>query len=109
MSDLIDRQTAIDLWEKYHPTIAVDAMQYDVELRQLPPAQSEQRWIPVTEALPETSDKYLVTALEGIRRMVTLASYHPRTKQWSLAGRAAYWRVTAWQPLPAAYREEEQE
>lgn len=38
MSDLIDRQAAIDLWEKYHPTIAVDAMQYDAELRQLPPA-----------------------------------------------------------------------
>ena len=38
MSDLISRQAAIDLWEKYHPTIAVDAMQYDAELRQLPPA-----------------------------------------------------------------------
>lgn len=38
MGDLIDRQAAIDLWEKYHPTIAVDAMQYDAELRQLPPA-----------------------------------------------------------------------
>ena len=38
MSDLIGRQAAIDLWEKYHPTIAVDAMQYDAELRQLPPA-----------------------------------------------------------------------
>ena len=33
MSDLISRQAAIDLWEKYHPTIAVDAMQYDAELR----------------------------------------------------------------------------
>ena len=41
MSDLISRQAAIDLWEKYHPTIAVDAMQYDAELRQLPPAQPE--------------------------------------------------------------------
>ena len=38
MSDLIGRQATIDLWEKYHPTIAVDAMQYDAELRQLPPA-----------------------------------------------------------------------
>ena len=38
-SDLISRQAAIDLWEKYHPTIAVDAMQYDAELRQLPSAQ----------------------------------------------------------------------
>ena len=37
--DTISRQAAIDLWEKYHPTIAVDAMQYDAELRQLPSAQ----------------------------------------------------------------------
>ena len=41
MDDLISRQAAIDLWEKYHPTIAVDAMQYDAELRQLPSAQPE--------------------------------------------------------------------
>lgn len=40
--DQISRQAAIDLWEKYHPTIAVDAMQYDAELRQLPSAQPEQ-------------------------------------------------------------------
>jgi len=46
--EMIDRQAAIDLWEKYHPTISVDAMQYDAELRQLPPAQPERkkrRWI----------------------------------------------------------------
>jgi hypothetical protein len=44
--ELIERRAAIDLWEKYHPTIAVDAMQYDAELRQLPPAQ--QQYEPVT-------------------------------------------------------------
>ena len=38
MDDMIYRQAVLDLWEKYHPTIAVDAMQYDAELRQLPPA-----------------------------------------------------------------------
>lgn len=38
-NDTISRQAAIDLWEKYHPTIAVDAMKYDAELRQLPPAR----------------------------------------------------------------------
>ena len=51
--DTIDRQAAIDLWEKYHPTIAVDAIQYDAELRQLPSAQPEiirckdcKHWVP---------------------------------------------------------------
>ena len=47
MSNLIDKQAAIDLWDKYHPTIAVDAMQYDAELRQLPPVTQKQS----TEAL----------------------------------------------------------
>ena len=42
VGDLISRQAVIDLWEKYHPTIAVDAMWYDAELRQLPSAQPEQ-------------------------------------------------------------------
>ena len=41
MDGLISRQAVIDLWEKYHHTIAVDAMQYDAELRQLPPSQPE--------------------------------------------------------------------
>ena len=41
MSNLIDKQAAIDLWDKYHPTIAVDAMQYDAELRQMSLAQPE--------------------------------------------------------------------
>ena len=41
MNDLISRQAAINLWEKYYHTIAVDAMQYDAELRQLSSAQPE--------------------------------------------------------------------
>ena len=48
MDNSISRQAAIDLWEKYHPTIAVDAMQYDAELRRLPPAQPKRKkgkWI----------------------------------------------------------------
>lgn len=35
MSDQIDRQAVLSLWDKYHSTIAVDAMEYDRELRQL--------------------------------------------------------------------------
>ena len=41
MVDTISRQAAIDLWDKYHYTIAVDAMRYDAELRRLPSAQPE--------------------------------------------------------------------
>lgn len=34
MSDLISRQV-LDLWNRYKPTIAVDAIEYDRELKQL--------------------------------------------------------------------------
>ena len=45
-TDCISRQQAINLWDKYHYTIAVDAMRYDAELRQLPPIQPKRgRWI----------------------------------------------------------------
>lgn len=39
--DLISRQAAIDLWDKYHPYIATKAMAYNRELRALPSAQPE--------------------------------------------------------------------
>jgi len=43
VGDIISRQTAIDLWDKYHPYIATKAMEYDRELRALPSAEPE-RW-----------------------------------------------------------------
>ena len=42
MADLIDRQAAIDLWERYRPYIATKASEYDTELKKLPSAQPEQ-------------------------------------------------------------------
>lgn len=39
--DLISRQDAIDLWDRYHPYISVTAMEYDKALRSLPSAQPE--------------------------------------------------------------------
>ena len=86
MSNLIDKQAAIDLWDKYHPTIAVDAMQYDAELRQLPPAQPEPhydewctdckeydhensccpRWTKVIrQTRRELQDEFVMTAVDG--------------------------------------------
>ena len=48
MSDLISRQSVIDLWNKYHSTIAVDAICFDKELKALPSAQPNRKkgkWI----------------------------------------------------------------
>ena len=36
LDDLISRQAVIELWEKYHHTIAVDAIPFDKELKALP-------------------------------------------------------------------------
>lgn len=57
-TDCISRQAAIDLWEKYHPTIAVDAMQYDAELRQLPSAQPETYKEKLNEIASALSEKF---------------------------------------------------
>ena len=67
MKDLISRQVAIDLWEKYHPTIAVDAMQYDAELRQLPSAQPEHtgRWSGLWSEPQDDNSIYGEKLLEG--------------------------------------------
>ena len=40
-SDCISRQAAIDLWEQYHPYIAIKACEYDAKLRRLPSVQPE--------------------------------------------------------------------
>ena len=37
--ELISRRAVIELWEKYHPTIAVDAVSYDKALRSIQSAQ----------------------------------------------------------------------
>ena len=58
MQNSIDRQAAIDLWEKYHPTIAVDAMQYDAELRQLPPAQPDTRLEKIADLVDGSIDHF---------------------------------------------------
>ena len=53
---LIDADAVIDLWERYRPYIAVKASEYDTELKSLPSAQPEQRWIPCSERLPDADD-----------------------------------------------------
>ena len=55
--DLISRQAAIDA-AKHAWAKGLEPSQY-IEI--IPPAQPEQRWIPVTERLPEVPGRYMVT------------------------------------------------
>ena len=60
-------------------------------------------WIPCSKRLPEESGKYEVTALDAGRLIVTQAKWQPKLKSWNLTGAMAYWKITAWKPLPEPY------
>ena len=71
MTDLIDRQAAIDsMCELMHHWFGCDSKdeirEIKRELGKLPSAEPEQRWIPVTERVPEDDRKeYLITVLDN--------------------------------------------
>lgn len=98
--DLIVRMDAIDAL--YGVTTPYGCTAEEV-LRKLPSAQ---QWIPCSERMPEHSERYLVSVLDGIDRRTTVAPYHPQSRSWSLTGRMVYWKVIAWMPLPEPYKEE---
>ena len=122
MDDLISRQAAIEalvaetiyteeeLKEYYeansHRNEWLNGIHEAVEvIKQLPPAQPEQQWIPWSSGkLPEESGTYTVTAYDGVTKRVTYAKYQKRLKRWELTGARAYWRVLAWMPLPEPYK-----
>lgn len=126
MSDLIDRQAAIEaldeqIWQcdkalssfdismKDEYAVKVERaslVAYKEQLEALPSVQPEPKWIPLYSGkLPEESGTYTVTAYDGATKRVTYAKYQKRLKRWELVGARAYWRVLAWMPLPEPYAE----
>ena len=105
--DTIYRQAAIDEITEYGSgdTIYMSVVELKRRIEHLPPAQPEPEWIPCSERLPEEMGTYLVT-LEykehGIG--VTTLWFHGPSIGWDL--RVAD-TVTAWMPLPEAYRGDE--
>ena len=77
----------------------------DMAINALNCSEFPNNWIPCSERLPKESRKYLVTVFDGIGKRTTSAPYHRRSKSWTLTGRMAYWKVTAWMPLPEPYQE----
>lgn len=73
------------------------------EVQELEKEQEKQEWIPCSERLPEESGKYEVTALDAGRLIVTQVKWQPKLKSWNLTGAMAYWKITAWKPLPEPY------
>lgn len=62
-----------------------------------------ERWIPVTERLPETEDKVLCCTItkKGIKNIVI--GYHVLGKDYWACGMNS--NVIAWRPLPKPYQE----
>lgn len=128
MSDLISREAAIDALRKalyayedktekqFQGSDELDVSDWIVHrifvqnmnvidretILALPSAQPE-RWIPVTESLPEDNEYVLVTTAEG---GVTDAKYWHRERIW-VKGLAIV-NVTAWMSLPNPWRGEEE-
>ena len=103
-SDTISRQQAIDalrdyLVEKRCPddgTLTCRLIENEV-INKLPPVQPEQRWIPVSEALPEVKQAVLVTTKNGQRDIRKCIDAGHLT--WFYHG------ILAWMPLPEPYQE----
>jgi hypothetical protein len=102
MDDLIDRQAAIDavqhafdretLLNRFARKVAVDA------LKTMPSAQPEQRWIPVSERLPDKPARYLVTNSRW-------GEYEVDWNIWINSRWLYNSDPIAWMPLPTAYKE----
>lgn len=74
--------------------------------RELADERKKHEWIPCSKRLPEESGKYEVTALDAGRLIVTQVKWQPKLKSWNLTGAMAYWKITAWRPLPEPYNQE---
>lgn len=132
--DLISRQAAIDLARDIYVTVK-DGSFYrhrcidPDELRELPPAQIEQHWIPCSEKLPEVNEKpYYIDPIDGNELFeseqvlvfgknengydYSVASHIYSTEsgdEWGNAYDSEEVELTtilAWMPLPEPYREE---
>ena len=86
---------------------------YAAQIKEMPSAQQEQRWIPCSERLPEDSQFVLMT----IRRMDEHYNHEPFISVGYISwNQSAWWcahdgncksndiRVDAWMPLPEGYK-----
>ena len=65
----------------------------------------EQRWIPVTEKLPEDDGYYFVTFQ---RNLLTRTEQYTSISEFREDSWTEFGHVVAWMPLPEPYRESEE-
>ena len=102
MEDTVYRQAVLDALEwAWSGKTAIDAV------KELPPAEPEQKWIPCSERMPEDNVPVLVSGKIGVYTAV----HNPAGKDW-----AGWWKLNtrshecnplAWMPLPKPYEGKE--
>ena len=106
-TDLIDRQAAIDALDRIFDSIPMEQtteiLTFRRTLRELPSVQPEQKWIPVTEGLPEPrTDVWVNSDIGQIQ-----GYYEENVEIWyaSFGQGRDYLEliVNAWMPLPKEY------
>lgn len=96
MKDLISRQDAIDLVEKWFLKIGLNG---DICLDGLRSLPSAQQWIPCSERLPEERQHVLVTRADNELGDVIWETW------WYTQTRFPNKRPVAWMPLPQPWKE----
>jgi len=120
MNDLISRQDAINVADAvWSVTGDKNVAKVWDQIKDLPFAQPEQRWIPCSERLPEVGTYVLVSKKSlGFRSNLPNVctahrSHDPRSgkEEWNdmLFGKLDDDDVLAWMPLPSPYRAERRE
>lgn len=104
MTDHISRQAAIDGTKKI-PDLTVYAFCSFLDMISNLPSVQEQRWIPVTERLPEDDTEVVVSIHDDAGDTsfdYTTVGWHFKG-EWIVNDERNYY-VSAWMPLPEPYK-----
>lgn len=112
MNDLISKASVCEILADIYPTdgekvVAVKKVDEAYEaILQLPYEQPEQRWTPVSEGLPEKTDRYLITYCyqDEIETQEAVYVEGEEDKWYDTTDIEITLAVIAWKPLPEPYQ-----